>query len=45
MLSTSDSKEELDMSKSFLKGGNVKVLWSDGTNHLNLEESAEKQHR
>ena len=41
MLKTSDSKEELDMNKSFLKGGTMTAQWNDATNFMKLEESEE----
>ena len=39
-LSTSDSKEDLDKSKSFLKGGATTELWNDTNNYMKLEERA-----
>ena len=44
ILSTSDSREELDIRKSFSKGGTITALWNDVTNYIELDESTEKQH-
>ena len=44
VLNTSYRKEELCMSKYFLKRGTMKLLWNDPTNYMKLEESTEQKH-
>ena len=44
MLSMSDSKEEFVKDKSFSKGGTQTSFWNDATNHMKLEERAEKNY-
>ena len=44
MLNASDSGEELDMRKSFLKGKTMTMLWNNDTNNLELENGTGKKH-
>ena len=44
LLNDSDSKEILDNSNSFLKGGAMTVLLNDVVSHMKLVECAEDKH-
>ena len=44
MLNMSDSKEELDENKLFLKGGTITALWNDVIICMNLQVNVEQKH-